>query len=106
MLNEAFAGPSAPTSSPGVNATKQLELAGGAIVFHKPFPGVHVANAVAYGQTDETPPLHEAASWRLAVALGPPWRRSLRHVCCASTRARMARFRYAPLDGHAMRRRP
>jgi len=34
---------------------------------------VHVANAIAYGQTDETPPLHDAASWRLAVALGPPW---------------------------------
>jgi DNA-binding XRE family transcriptional regulator len=34
---------------------------------------VHVANAIAYGQTDETPPLHEAVSWRLAVALGPPW---------------------------------
>ena len=73
MLNEAFAGPPAPTTSPGVNATKQLELASGAIVFHKPFSGVHVANAIAYGQTDETPPLHEAASWRLAVALGPPW---------------------------------
>jgi hypothetical protein len=73
MLSEAFAGPPAPTTSPGVNATKQLELSGGAIVFHKPFSGVHVANAIAYGQTDETPPLHEAASWRLAVALGPPW---------------------------------
>jgi hypothetical protein len=73
MLNEAVAGPPAPTTSPGVNATKQLELAGGAIVFHKPFSGVHVANAIAYGQTDETPPLHEAASWRLAVALGSPW---------------------------------
>ncbi|HYM46201.1 MAG TPA: hypothetical protein VES65_08600 [Solirubrobacteraceae bacterium] len=73
MLNEAFAGPPAPTTSPGVNATKRLELAGGAIVFHKPFSGVHVANAIAYGQTDETPPLHEAAAWRLAVALGPPW---------------------------------
>jgi hypothetical protein len=73
MLSEASAGPPAPTTSPGVNATKQLELASGAIVFHKPFSGVHVANAIAYGQTDETPPLHEAASWRLAVALGPPW---------------------------------
>jgi len=73
MLSEAFAGPPAPTTSPGVNATKQLELAGGEIVFHKPFSGVHVANAIAYGQTDETPPLHEAASWRLAVALGAPW---------------------------------
>lgn len=73
MLNQAFAGPPAPTTSPGVNATKQLELSGGAILFHKPFSGVHVANAIAYGQTDETLPLHEAASWRLAEALGPPW---------------------------------
>jgi len=47
MLGEAFAGPPAPTTSPGVNATKQLELASGAIVFHKPFAGVHVANAIA-----------------------------------------------------------
>jgi hypothetical protein len=73
MLEEAFAGPPAPTSTPGVNATVQLKLAGGEVVFHKPFSGVHVANAIAYGHTDETPPLHEAASWRLAVALGPPW---------------------------------
>lgn len=73
MLDEAFVGPPAPTSSPGINTTKQLELAGGDVVFHKPFSGVQVANAIAFGQTDETPPLHEAASWRLAVALGPPW---------------------------------
>lgn len=72
MLDEAFVGPPAPTTSPGINGTKQLELAGGAIVFHKPFSGVHVANAITFGQTDETPPLHEAVSWRLAVALGPP----------------------------------
>jgi hypothetical protein len=52
MLDEAFVGPPAPTSSPGVNATKQLELAGGEIVFHRPFSGVHVANAIAVGQTD------------------------------------------------------
>ena len=73
LLGEAFVGPPAPTSSPGVNATKRLALAGGATVFHKPFSGVSVVNAVAFGQTDETPPLHEAASWRLAVVLGPPW---------------------------------
>lgn len=73
MLNEPFSGPPAPTSSPGINATKQLALASGDVVFHKPFSGVHVANALAFGQTDETPPLHEGVAWRLAVALGPPW---------------------------------
>lgn len=73
MLGQAFSGPPAPTSSPGVNATKRLALANGSVVFHKPFSGVHVANALAYGQTDETPPLHDAVAWRLAVALGPPW---------------------------------
>jgi hypothetical protein len=73
MLGEAFVGSPAPTSSPGVNATKRLALASGAVVFHKPFSGVHVANALAYGQTDETPPLHDAVGWRLAVALGAPW---------------------------------
>jgi hypothetical protein len=74
MLAEAFCGPPAPTSSPGTNRTMQLELAGGEIVFHKSFSGVEVANAIAFGQTDETPPLHEAVAWRLASALGPPWR--------------------------------
>jgi hypothetical protein len=74
MLGEAFSGPPAPTSTQGVNATMQLKLASGDVVFHKPFSGVHVANAIAFGQTGETPPLHEAAAWRLAVSLGPPWR--------------------------------
>jgi len=74
LLGEAFFGSPAPTSSPGMNTTKQLVLVGGDVVFHKPFSGVQVANAIAFGQTDETPPLHEAASWRLAVALGPPWK--------------------------------
>lgn len=36
-------------------------------------PGGHVANALAYGQTGETPPLHDAVAWRFAVALAPPW---------------------------------
>jgi hypothetical protein len=73
MISEAFVDPPAPTSSPGVNTTRQLALASGLVVFHKPFSGVHVANALAYGQTDETPPLHDAVAWRLAVALGSPW---------------------------------
>ncbi len=73
MLREAFVGPPAPTSSPGMNTTKQLELASGEIVFHKPFSGVDVANAIAFGQAGETPPLHEAVAWRLASVLGPPW---------------------------------
>ena len=73
LLGEAFVGPPAPTSTPGMNTTKRLALVGGDVVFHKPFSGVQVANAIAFGQTGETPPLHEAASWRLAVVLGPPW---------------------------------
>lgn len=77
LLAAGFRGPPAPTSTPGVNTTKRLALANGWVVFHKPFSGVHVANALAYGQTAETPPLHEAAAWRLAVALGPPWRELL-----------------------------
>jgi len=73
MLDEGFVGAPAPTSTPGINTTMQLELAGGEIVFHKPFSGVDVANAIAFRQTGETPPLHEAVAWRLAAALGPPW---------------------------------
>lgn len=73
MLDWDYQGPPAPTTSPGVNATKQLRLANGWVVFHKPFNGVRVDVAVAYGQSDETPPLHEAVAWRLAFALGSPW---------------------------------
>jgi hypothetical protein len=102
MLGEAFFGSPAPTSSPGMNTTMQLELAGGAIVFHKPFSGVDVANAIAFGQTDETPPLHEAVAWRLAAPRG---RRSSHHVCFVTTPAKTARFRYRRVDGHAMPRR-
>jgi hypothetical protein len=40
LLGEAFSGPPAPTSTPGVNATKRLALASGQVVFHKPFSGV------------------------------------------------------------------
>jgi len=52
-----------------MNTTMQLELAGGEIVFHKPFSGVDVANAIAFGQTGETPPLHEAVAWRGEILL-------------------------------------
>jgi hypothetical protein len=76
MLDEAFVGSPAPTSSPGINTTKKLALAGGDVVFHKPFSGVQIANAIAFGQTDETPPLHEAVAWRLAAALRSPWQNS------------------------------
>ena len=43
MLDEVFVGSPAPTSSPGINTTKKLALAGGDVVFHKPFSGVQVA---------------------------------------------------------------
>jgi hypothetical protein len=74
LLDEGFIGAPAPTSTPGMNTTMRLELAGGEIVFHKPFSGVDVANAIAFGQTSEIPPLHEAVAWQLASVLGPPWR--------------------------------
>jgi hypothetical protein len=73
LLGEAFSGPPAPTGTPGVNASKRLALANGQVVFRRPFSGVHVANALAYGQTNETPPLYDAVGWRLAAALGSPW---------------------------------
>jgi hypothetical protein len=73
MMGAGFAGPPGPTTSPGVNVTKRLLLSNGLVVFHKSFAGVHVANALAYGQTDQTPPLHDAVAWRLAVSLGVPW---------------------------------
>jgi hypothetical protein len=75
MLDEAFVGPPAPTSSPGVNATKRLALAGGGVVFHKPFAGVPAAFFDALiAQQDR----HDG-NWRWDATTGstPTWRSSI-----------------------------
>jgi hypothetical protein len=106
LLGEAFVGPPTPTSTPGVNATKRLALASGRVVFHKPFSGVHVANALAYGQTDETPPLHDAVGWRFAVALGSPWQDVVAPCVLRDYAVTTARSRCKRRDGRPIPRRP
>lgn len=63
----------AVAGSLGANETFYVRLASGTEAFHKPFSGVEVSTAGAYGQDPEEPPLHECAAWRLAAALGAPY---------------------------------
>ena len=64
-----------PTSSPGVNQTVLVVLAGRTVCFHKPFSGVDPTVAGYYDQSIHTPPIHECAAWVLARELGGPYSR-------------------------------
>jgi hypothetical protein len=62
------------TPNPGVNSTFSAALDGVRVAcFHKTFSGQDPAIAAAYGQSVDTPPIHECAAWQLAKALGTPY---------------------------------
>ena len=61
------------TLHPGANETYLVVLAQGQLAFHKPFSGINPTLAGAYGQKQDTPPIHECAAWRLAFAFGSPF---------------------------------
>jgi hypothetical protein len=63
------------TAHPGVHSTYYVVCIGGHEAFHKPFSGVAVPTAVAYGHHPDEVPLNECAAWRLAFRLGDPWSR-------------------------------
>lgn len=57
----------------GSGETYRVELESGTVAFHKTFAGVPVSLAGDYGHEDpDQVPIHEAAAWRLADALGSP----------------------------------
>lgn len=60
-------------TTPGANTTASVLLTSGREAFHKTFAGVNRTLAHAYGQGEDTPPVHECCAWRLAIALGPPY---------------------------------
>lgn len=61
MLTETFSGPPAPTTSPGVNATKQLALASGTVVTLAQLANIagamRLGIEVAFVRPDGTPAL-------------------------------------------------
>lgn len=59
-------------TSPGVNDTRIVLLESGTQAFHKPFAGIDVQVALAFGHHPDQVPINECAAWRLAVALGEP----------------------------------
>jgi hypothetical protein len=72
LLNAPVQVYGAMTSSPGANTTFGVWLESGIQAFHKPFSGVNVATAMAYGHHPDQVPINECAAWRLAAGLGSP----------------------------------
>lgn len=60
------------TTTPGVNETYVVFFEYGWIGFHKPFAGIAVPNAYAFGHHPDDVPINECAAWRLAHRLGQP----------------------------------
>lgn len=61
------------TANPGANQTYIVLLEDGSVAYHKPFAGISVPLATAYGHHPDEVPINECAAWRLAHALGHPW---------------------------------
>jgi hypothetical protein len=57
----------------GANTTRRVELGNGAVGYFKPFGGEDKRLESGFGQDSAQQSLHEAAAWRLASQLGPPW---------------------------------
>lgn len=57
----------------GTNTTQLVALDNGVTGFHKPFGGENKSLERAFGQDSAQQSLHEAAAWRLASQMGPPW---------------------------------
>lgn len=57
----------------GSNETSRVELDNGAIGYFKPFGGENKSNEWGFGQDSAQQGIHEAAAWRLASQMGPPW---------------------------------
>lgn len=56
----------------GINDARRVDLGNGVYAYHKTFGSTaHVARS--FGQEHDMQPIFEAAAWRLAERLGPPW---------------------------------
>ncbi|MGL5824988.1 MAG: hypothetical protein ACRCYU_09255 [Nocardioides sp.] len=57
----------------GTNTTRRVELDNGVVGYFKPFGGENKRLERGFGQDSAQQSLHEAAAWRLAGQMGPPW---------------------------------
>ena len=64
---------SAVTPRGGTNTTRRVELDNGVVGYFKPFGGENKRLEKGFGQDSAQQSLHEAAAWRLASQMGPPW---------------------------------
>lgn len=63
--------PGAPRG--GTNTTQRVELDNGVTGYFKPCSGERRDLASGFGQDSHQQSVHEAAAWRLASQMGPPW---------------------------------
>lgn len=63
--------PGAPRG--GTNTTQRVELDNGVTGYFKPCSGERRDLASGFGQDSHQQSIHEAAAWRLASQMGPPW---------------------------------
>ncbi|WP_203338605.1 hypothetical protein [Nocardioides limicola] len=61
------------TPRSGTNTTRRVEIDNGVVGYFKPFGGENKRLERGFGQDSAQQSLHEAAAWRLASQMGPPW---------------------------------
>ncbi|MDP3889836.1 hypothetical protein [Nocardioides sp.] len=66
-------GDSSSAPEGGTNTTRRIELYNGVVGYFKPFGGENKELEEGFGQDSAQQSLHEAAAWRLASQMGPPW---------------------------------
>lgn len=76
----------------GTNTTHLVELDNGVTGFHKPFGGEKKSLERAFGQDSAQQSLHEAAAWRLASQMGPPWSEIVPPVVLREINGQMGSF--------------
>lgn len=76
----------------GTNETRRVGLDNGIIGYHKPFDGLNDRLARGFGQSTAQQSVHEAAAWRLASQMGPPWSEMVPPVVIRESGGRLGSF--------------
>lgn len=76
----------------GTNETVRIELDNGVTGYFKPFSGERRDLATGFGQDSHQQGVHEAAAWRLASQMGPPWSEIVPPVVVRNVRGEMGSF--------------
>lgn len=82
--------PGAPRG--GTNTTQRVELDNGVTGYFKPCSGERRDLAEGFGQDSHQQSIHEAAAWRLASQMGPPWSEIVPPVAMREVAGEMGSF--------------